>query len=96
MDYMLDIVLNFKKNVLLPETRFCIETTEAHRRILTLLRSNQPGKAKVAMIDHLREVETYLGGVEVDKNARFREPGEPGAPRAGHAFTAGRELNPSR
>ena len=80
MDYMLDIVLNFKRNMLQPETRFCIETTEAHRRILTLLRSKQPGRARAAMIDHLTEVETYLGGVEVGKNEQFCEPGERGGP----------------
>jgi DNA-binding FadR family transcriptional regulator len=69
MDYVLDIVLNFKRNTLQPDTRFCIETTEAHREILNLVRSNQPGKARAAMIDHLAEVDGYLAKVEVAKDA---------------------------
>ncbi len=73
MDYVLDIVLNFKKNMLQPETRFCIETTESHRHILNLLRSKEPGKAKTAMVNHLREVDAYLGNVEVGKSRRFCE-----------------------
>jgi DNA-binding FadR family transcriptional regulator len=68
MDYVLDIVLNFKKNTLQVDTRFCIETTEAHRDILTLVRSDQPGKAKAAMIEHLSEVDSYLAKVEVGKH----------------------------
>jgi len=70
MDYVLDIVLNFKKNTLQPDTRFCTETTEAHRDIFTLVRSNQPGKARAAMIDHLNEVDGYLAKVEAGKDAQ--------------------------
>ena len=71
MDYALDIVLNFKKNMLQPETRFCVETTEAHRHILGLMRSNQPERARSAMIDHLNQVDGYLAKVEAGRNAPF-------------------------
>jgi len=87
MDYVLDIVFNFKKNMLQPETRFCIETTEAHRHILTLLRSNEPGKARTAMIDHLREVEGYLGEVEAGKSTLFGVEGSALETASGNPFT---------
>lgn len=83
MDYVLDIVLNFKKNTIQPETRFCVETSVAHREILDLVRSNQPQKARAAMIDHLNEVGRYLTCVEVDKG------GLPGVDHENHEIASG-------
>ena len=57
--------------MLQPETRFCVETTEAHRHILSLMRSHQPERARSAMIDHLNQVDGDLAKVEAGRNAPF-------------------------
>lgn len=64
IDYVMDFILSFKKNVLTPDVTFSASTVQEHIDILDKLKNRDEQGAEEAMVYHIRQVDEYLADKE--------------------------------